>query len=710
MTVATEYPRTLLSPTVPTGTFVVGFSFADDADLVVTVTPTGGSRLDRTLGVHYIVTGDYLAGGGQVEFVPAYWPPAHAQVEILRRTPIEQPSGYGDVSRFMPRQIEASLDRLTRAQQEARLAAEIGVRGEKGDPGEPTDTVGTALEVPGLALAGRHAIRTTGRASAGDRGDGLFGLRSGLPAHSGYVVSSDGVVFELADPVVRPQQFGAGAAGFASAFALGRAVEASGLTYAVTSSLAVPAGARLEGRGGLISGQTGTALRFDGDDAVVVGLSMTGVSTDQVIGASAGANVTVRDVRIDCSSSSAAGHGVQMNVGALDAWTLDGLDIVAKGFGLLVNTNAGGSDGLMVLGARLISETGDAIEYNAPGTALYHVLTWGCVLTVSGGSSVNSGFGLGMAHVQGFVAGGLVIRRSRQEALHFEDGCHTGAIVGVAGRNVGGDGVRHLIGIANKTESAPLAFVGLAFESVGGVANSSGFRNVWDTNGVQTRSPLVAGVFRGFSYGAWLDGPGLYAATYLSFQGITTALLKVANARTFTQVPGDFFSKDAPLFVECSDGSGFTLPKFHEENYLPNPMVTRLATRRVPGIKLRGFSGRCPDFTNSAGVGAQWVPLFAAPVRMRGALTLFIQWAGNGFGIFWEGDVLYTGYLVDGVTASTAFLPATNVIKDLTSDFDVATGAPLRINSGMVEISLYFSNAASRLARIWVEFEGAYYV
>lgn len=65
------------------------FRFIRAAELVVKVTPSGGSETIKTLGTHYTVSGDGLDAGGTVTFLVA---PANLDAIVIERTvPITQP-------------------------------------------------------------------------------------------------------------------------------------------------------------------------------------------------------------------------------------------------------------------------------------------------------------------------------------------------------------------------------------------------------------------------------------------------------------------------------------------------------------------------------------------------------------------------------------------------------------------------------------------
>lgn len=213
MTLAVETPISTATASGATGSFVVGFSFTEDSDLLVTVI-AGGVETARTLGVHYTVSGDYEAGGATVVFVPAHWPVEDAVVEIRRATPVEQPAPFGDLAKFMPRYIEKGFDRAFRVLQENKHAIEGGLRGEKGNKGDPGGNVmavGLFSDIAALTWSGvtPDRIQTSGHTALGV-GAASYVLSNGFGgAGPDLTQDADGNWWRLAEPAPSATQLGA---------------------------------------------------------------------------------------------------------------------------------------------------------------------------------------------------------------------------------------------------------------------------------------------------------------------------------------------------------------------------------------------------------------------------------------------------------------------------------------------------------------------
>lgn len=104
-----------------TTVFAVPFKFMAATDLVVSLTPSGGTLTVKTLTTDYTVSGAGVDGGGSVTFVVA--PPSGAAVYIYRATPLTQPVVLAAQGPFPPKAIEGAFDRVTMLVQDGVGAA-----------------------------------------------------------------------------------------------------------------------------------------------------------------------------------------------------------------------------------------------------------------------------------------------------------------------------------------------------------------------------------------------------------------------------------------------------------------------------------------------------------------------------------------------------------------------------------------------------------
>jgi hypothetical protein len=116
-------------------------------------------------------------------------------------------------------------------------------------------------------------IRTNGHVTTGDTGAALYKRSSSEPSHEGKIQDAGNVWWEIAEPVIRPQMFGAVGDGvtddrtaFVNALALGKPVfvPKSSTPYMISSAIALPANA-------VIYGEKGTEIKSSTVDAGIFG-------------------------------------------------------------------------------------------------------------------------------------------------------------------------------------------------------------------------------------------------------------------------------------------------------------------------------------------------------------------------------------------------------------------------------------------------------
>ncbi|ODT88102.1 hypothetical protein [Phenylobacterium sp. SCN 70-31] len=152
MTLVVEYPRTTYSATgVPGEAFACQFSFAHDSELIVTF-----DDVEQTQGVDYTVSGSRLTGGAFVVALAGHEPAPDAVVRLMRETPRNQPSTYGNTGEMTPARVEAALDRVVRMIQELNRDLGLGGGGGGGGGGGAV-TWGDVLGKPATFPPSAHA-------------------------------------------------------------------------------------------------------------------------------------------------------------------------------------------------------------------------------------------------------------------------------------------------------------------------------------------------------------------------------------------------------------------------------------------------------------------------------------------------------------------------------------------------------------------------
>jgi hypothetical protein len=99
--------------------FIVGFKFFANSDLVVKTTSAAGVEATLAYATDYTVTGPGLTPFGTVTLVAASRCPDGSTLTIKRVVPLTQTTSLGTQGQYNPKVIETALDRITMALQQA---------------------------------------------------------------------------------------------------------------------------------------------------------------------------------------------------------------------------------------------------------------------------------------------------------------------------------------------------------------------------------------------------------------------------------------------------------------------------------------------------------------------------------------------------------------------------------------------------------------
>lgn len=132
MTVPTAASRSTYTGNGITTVFSTGFYFLAQTDVVVKLTPDGGTETVQTLGVHYTITNPASVGAnGSVTMLIA--PPADASLVIERTVPYTQVTSFRTQGSFSPATHEDRFDRQTFIDQQlARRVTDLEAVGAAG--------------------------------------------------------------------------------------------------------------------------------------------------------------------------------------------------------------------------------------------------------------------------------------------------------------------------------------------------------------------------------------------------------------------------------------------------------------------------------------------------------------------------------------------------------------------------------------------------
>lgn len=127
MTLDSTLPRAYTSGGQVSGEYTVPFMFFADSDLAVYV-ETDGVLAQKTLGVHYNVSGALDPDGGTITFTAGNLPTADENVLIVSETTVNQETVYTTGGAFSSVSHERAIDKLTRIAQELTLIKQRSIR------------------------------------------------------------------------------------------------------------------------------------------------------------------------------------------------------------------------------------------------------------------------------------------------------------------------------------------------------------------------------------------------------------------------------------------------------------------------------------------------------------------------------------------------------------------------------------------------------
>jgi hypothetical protein len=165
-------------------------------------------------------------------------------------------------------------------------------------------------------------------------------------------------------------------------------------------------------------------------------------------------------------------------------------------YGVLVNGGALRAHGIVIDRNRFTGTTGDAVEINTPyakvADAARDVTVTRNVVRSMRGTGDGSGFGVGMAGVQGFRIAGNAFYNSRNEAVHLEARSRRGVVDGnIVSR--GGTGGRPAIAIYRTVDRVKVS------RNVIVRFRGSGIAVLWDSVGSSTHITVARNLVRGVS-------------------------------------------------------------------------------------------------------------------------------------------------------------------------------------------------------------------
>lgn len=383
-------------------------------------------------------------------------------------------------------------------------------------------------------------------------------------------------------------------------------------------------------------GGSGTRLTI-GDDKIFLGGRITSsFSHDEPTINLQGSRITINGTEIDVAFATA----VQVASGnAANQILITNARITAQnGYCILDNNTNAASNDMIIANSFLTSFTADAVEFNHPTTNATNRLLWGCILDAQGvPPSGSAGFPIGIAGVQGCVAGGCIIKNGRA-AIHIEDYTNRLVMGMISGSDFKQGGFTVQIPVSSKGYPAPGVYGLLNLRHTGTIIGFNGFTTIGDNNGNVDQISCVASVFDGFDYGfgiadtcsAYLDGNIVLNGNNVIFGAKHAEVFGIINSKN---VPSMMVGQSAASFGGVNS----------------NTTVTTILTKNgsnFPGPDTEFWGQPSASFTHP-GTGTPQFTICALPTRFLGYLSVKVEGSPRGFQWFgkvkWDGTTLTVG-------------------------------------------------------------------
>jgi hypothetical protein len=412
----------------------------------------------------------------------------------------------------------------------------------------------------------------------------------------------------------------------------------------------------------------------------IIGVAFVGKAANTETLRTTGTATNIKLVGVDLDAL--GGTAFQQN-------TADGGDVIvaasriksAGSYGFLSNSSSDGTNGVVLIGSVIYSETGDGVELNHPDGNSYNFSTIGNLITGGPtGSGSTSGFGVGIAGTQGHITALNHIKSARNEALHVEDEQTRGILAHNVISSATGEAVRVLF----MTGAEPVILHGNNALHTGAKTSIYGVRLVSDGNGHLKFNAISGNVMKGFGTGYNQEGSGVQAA------GDNVAI----DCDRAIQVGGSGIWLGRTYASACTalayGSNAAIIGKVVSDTNVLTPLLK--SGTNMPGPYCKGW---LMPFTvvHTGGGGSENFDIATLPSRMCGQITIV---AGSGTqGIFYSATVHW-----DGTT-----LTLSNVISQHNG---APTSSTLTNNGGALAFRFLSASPLTLTAR--ADFDGAWYV
>lgn len=385
---------------------------------------------------------------------------------------------------------------------------------------------------------------------------------------------------------------------------------------------------------------------------------------------------------------------VASSVTANNIMFLNMIITAVNGYALLDNDGTNASDGLIIAGCIITSVTADAVEFNNPAVGHKNRLLYGCILESQGvPPSGSAGFPIGVAGIDGFMAGMCMIKNARAAAVHIEDVSNRGVIGMLSVSDCKQGGLTVQVPVPSKGFPTPNVYGLLNMRHTGTKTGFNGFTTIGDNNGNVNEAMLVASCFDGFDYAyALADTVNAHLFACMA-KDCNNTIFGSKHARSF----GVINSKNTPNMMLGQ--AGVILEGVNSLTTVTN--ILQKNGTNFPGPMCEYWGQPSASFTHP-GTGTPQFTICKMPSGCTGYMSVRVEGSPRGF--LWFGKLKW-----DGTTLTVGGSSGT----DKTELYNGAISAfvPSVDGSGNLQFTFFTNSSMTNIFRIefgrpaaWVQF------
>lgn len=437
-------------------------------------------------------------------------------------------------------------------------------------------------------------------------------------------------------------------------------VTGGGLTYYLTGQVTIPSGIEF-------SNMTLNAMT-------------AGAGTLLLETGSSGTRLT------DLSATASDGNILGISNSNFTDLMITGWDVETERYPVLINdTTPTGSTarGMIITNSFLNSTKTDALEYNTyrgnAGDFVANALVLNAGVT---GVSISAGFAIGIAGTNHSVTNAVVVRESRQDAIHIEDRQRGTVVSAVSGHDLRDHGVNLLAGgvsspAISDMDGAVLSALHLTHN--GTKTGFYGIQSAFDADGALPHNAIGTSYFKGFDIGVFLGGTTSTSPLPFIAQHIDGVMVDDCNIalRTYagTIHIGEIAARGTPSMVQVGSAS-----RIGRVISTTPPTTVAVATSGYAADVGGTISGLIFPVVISHTTGTVDHVLFALPKMILGRIAIMMR-GSNRF--FYTADIKWDGTTLTVTNNMKRELGAAGTISIL------ATGGNLMLRLASTTASAY---------------------